>query len=436
MIKDAAWCWFAGPRVASHQGLHRRLFAGWVTREGDVVVAHWDLDTGAQAQSVLRARLDANDHASPALAVAPDGRLAVFYSAHNGPAMWMRASLAPEDASAFGPELAVGGAGAGEMGCTYPSPAWLHDEDDRLHLFWRGGDWGIAHASSEDGGASWSPPATVIATPGHRPYARVNADGRSRIDLVLNEGHPRDVDNGVWHAFYEAGALHHSDGRLIATLDEVRAGEPLAPSDLTAVHAFEAEQGPAWVWDLARDDTGQPVASFATFRSAPDGSAYGDHRYHLARWLSDRWQVDEITAAGSAFPLDPGIELQYSGGAVIDQHDPSRLYLSREVDGQFELERWKHDGSTPLTWRRAAITTHSPVANVRPCTPAGPVLEGAPEVLWMRGDYEHYEGRFTTGIEAWSPAPGTRRRLAGRWLPWRSAKRRYHRRSSPRSSAG
>ena len=73
------------------------------------------------------------------------------------------------------------------------------------------------------------------------------------------------------------------------------------------------------------------------------------------------------------------------------------LYLSREINGQWEIERWR-TGDGGASWTHTAIPSASPVKNVRPITPRG--QHGGPlNVLWMRGAYRNYRD-YQTAITA------------------------------------
>jgi hypothetical protein len=129
--------------------------------------------------------------------------------------------------------------------------------------------------------------------------------------------------------------------------------------------------GGAWIHDIAVKD-GVPFIAYATFGTP------ANHVYRLAYWKKG-WHNRAITAAGPAFPELPG-EPQYSGGISFDHHNPLRLYLSREVAGQYEIEEWiRRHGR----WHHRAITRNSSVPNVRPY----PVGNG---VAWLHGRYPNY----------------------------------------------
>jgi hypothetical protein len=116
------------------------------------------------------------------------------------------------------------------------------------------------------------------------------------------------------------------------------------------------------------------------------------------------WFDTEITPGGKWFPKTPMFskekEPYYSGGITLNHADPSVVYISRQVNKTFEIEKWV-TGDQGKSWSTTAITTNSPSDNVRPVVPRG--YEGKDDyLLWMRGDYVHYTN-YHTGI--WLLAP-------------------------------
>ena len=89
-------------------------------------------------------------------------------------------------------------------------------------------------------------------------------------------------------------------------------------------------------------------------------------------------------------------EPHYSGGVVLDHEDVDVVYLSRQVDGVFEVERWRTT-DFGKTWSSTAVTEHSAHDNVRPFVVRNHSSSG-PTVLWMclDGDYVHYTNYRTS----------------------------------------
>ncbi|HLL89946.1 MAG TPA: hypothetical protein VK324_11650 [Tepidisphaeraceae bacterium] len=131
----------------------------------------------------------------------------------------------------------------------------------------------------------------------------------------------------------------------------------------------------SWGWDLAFDKQNNPVVTYATFVQPPGGPTDGSqdvHQYHYARWTGSSW-LDRtlVSNAGghiSNLSSGPDLEYWYSGGIEIDPVDPNILYLSRKVNGQFELEQWK-TADSGATWSTLSITSTPGLEDVRPFVP-------------------------------------------------------------------
>jgi PKD repeat protein len=384
-IGDGAWSWFGDPRAVTYTGVHSRTYAGWVDRDGDVMVSSFDHATRERVTAVLASRLNRDDHANPSIQVRPDGRLAVFYSRHVGPAMHYRVSSRPEDVTSWEAPQTVPVNTPGIRGYTYPNPIRLAAEG-QTYLFWRGGDYNPTFSVQADGSSTWSPARNLILMPGERPYVKYASSGGDTIHVAYTNAHPNEFgDVNVYYARVRAGRIEGAGGQQVGTL-----AAPIAPADGDLV--YDGVE-PAWVHDVAADSAGRPVILLASFPSA------NDHRYRYARWTGAAWEVHEITAAGGSFREDGGSPY-YSGGLTLDHEDPSRVYLSRQVGpGSWRVETWTTaDGGA--TWTSQPISSPATERNVRPVSPRGMAAFGGDlSVLWMRGPYPNYVD-YQTSIAA------------------------------------
>lgn len=385
---DGAWCWFSDPRAVIIDG---RLIAGWITTDGSVQIGSRSLaDTSAGPAATdiatLAPQFERDDHNHPALLVLPGGELAAFYALHA--AGDMHASRTRNGQWAPPRQLQLSDPSKGRYGTTYANPFLLSAEDNRIHLFWRGDDFKPTHATSDDLGETWSAPQTLISErgrdSGNRPYVKYASDGRDQILLAFTDGHPRNEPrNGIHFARYRDGRFERADGSLIAPSDAL----PLQPADCD--HVYDgATAGRAWIWSVAEDAAGHPVIAYTRHPTEDD------HRYHYARWNGRAWEDRFITAAGRWFPhTPPGTterEPHYSAGLALDPADPATVYLSRPVNGIFEIERW-HTADGGATWTHQPVTQNSPADNVRPYVIPHPSSD-ASVVMWMHlgGGYRHY----------------------------------------------
>ncbi|MCE5248999.1 BNR repeat-containing protein [bacterium] len=385
IAQDGAWCWFADPRAVYYRGEYSRTYIGWVTRVGDIVVASFDHATQQIETASVRHKLQADDHANPALFVRRDGRIMVFYSAHAGPSMYYRISARPEDITEWSDEYELITNIEGEMGYTYPNPLAV---SEGMYLFWRGGDFKPDFSFSEDG-ISWSPARTLIAGHGARPYIKYESNGYDTIHFAFTDGHPRNEEtNSIYYACMRDGVLYRAGGIEIKSAGEL----PLEPSEADLVYDGAANHARAWIWDIALDGSGRPVIVYGAYPNTKD------HRYRYACWNGERWVDNEMVQAGDWFPQTPKGEEErephYSGGVVLDHNDPSIVYLSRRQNGVFEIERW-FTGNRGVSWLSDRITSNSRWNNVRPVVPRGSPSDGI-RVIWMQGPYVHYTDYATS----------------------------------------
>ncbi len=383
---SGAWCWFGDPRALYHQGAHRRTYVGWVDTAGDIQVASYDHDSGVRVVATIKERFQVDDHASPSLLVLPDGHLLVFWSAHSGPAMFYRRSSRPEDISSWDPEQQLPTNTPGPWGYTYPNPVQLSAEANRIWLFWRGGNFNPTFSTSDDGATTWTPARTLISVPDQRPYVKVASNGTDTIHFAFTQGHPRNLQTNIYYARYRAGSFYRANGALIKTVS----GLPFTPAQADKVYDSAKHGGvKAWIHDVAFDQAGRPIVVFATFPSK------SDHRYHYARWTGSAWADHEFATAGGSMSGDP-VEPNYSGGVTLDHANPARVYVSRQINGHFEIQVHRTtDGGH--TWIRRVVTSSSGRGNYRPLNPRGE--PGADlDIVWMRGGYPSYTA-YQTAID-------------------------------------
>ncbi len=392
---DGAWCWFQDPRAVCIRHRFDRIYATWVTRTGALQIGAYDHDLHETSIFELRREWGRDDHGSGSLLVLPDGRLMVFYAQHNGRGLYCRTTSRPEDIGAWDDEIAV----TRESGVTYSHPVHLRDEG-LIHVFWRGADWKPAYATSPDGRV-WSEARTLIRDVGRaanriRPYLKVVSDGQSAIHFAFTDGHPRDeAQNSVFHFRYERKEFRTEDGSRLGGFADL----PISHRSSSVVYDGKLHGVRAWIWDVALDRGGRPIIAYTRLPRADD------HRYHYARWNGQTWNDVQITPGGRWFPQTPILQRErephYSGGIALDHANPSIAYISLQIDGTFEIEKWttSDDGNT---WEATPITSSSRQDNVRPVVPHGSEGSGN-ELLWMQGHYVHYTN-FDTRIQLWADA--------------------------------
>jgi len=162
-------------------------------------------------------RLYHDDHGSPSLLAEPDGRITVFFSAHNGTYTSYRSTTKPGEITSWGPVKKINSDIKGTKGVTYTNPNLLPAEDNKLYLVWRDPTYGQAYATRTAGG-TWSAARRLIAQSGERPYLKTATNGSNTIGLAYTNGHPRDTLTNIYYAEYRHGWLLHANASRIKSL--------------------------------------------------------------------------------------------------------------------------------------------------------------------------------------------------------------------------
>jgi hypothetical protein len=395
VTEDGAWCWFSDPRAVHVSEPSNTLVTGWVTKDGSVEFGHLDVATGAVDSHIAYPKLQYDDHDNPAFVPIRNGNILAFYTKHGDGKLYQHASGGLKFADNWGavraldPNLASEVARLGRGGYTYANPFQLRQENNRVYCFGRWAGFKPNMIWSDNGGASWSPSQVMIVprpiNPKDRPYVKYHSDGISRVHLVFTDGHPRvEPQNSVYYAYYEGGAFHRADGSTICTVDEL----PFEPRNATVVYDATQTDVRAWVWDVAVDAAGRVVVAYTRL------PAETDHRYHYAVYDDGRWLDHEVCRAGRWFPQTPAgteeREVHYSGGMTLDPNQPGTVYVSRPMNGRFEIECWV-TGDLGASWKHRAITTNSATDQVRPHVARYRPSGDPAVVLWMQNRrYVHY----------------------------------------------
>jgi hypothetical protein len=377
---NGSWCWFQDPRAVRVVGQYDQTFVGWIGWDGAVTVGAFDPEFGVRTSTVI-GHLFHDDHGSPAIFVEPDNRLTVFFSAHNGHTMYYRTTLRPEDITTWGPLQRVPARLGGDLGFTYPNPVSLSAENHRLYLFWRGATWSSDYATRAPDG-SWTQAHPLISNPPQRPYVKVAGNGIDRIALAYTNGHPRNLTTSIYYAGYRGGWLRHADGRKIARMGS----GPIAPQQGDLIYDGPSHHASGWVWDVALSPSGGPVVVYATFGSLVN------HKYWYATWTGQRWVSHFMTYGGPS--ISPRtIEKEYSGGIQLDHQNPSIVYLSRKVNGLYQIERWV-TGDGGASWSHSTVVRTPGQNAMRPILTRG--SNGGPmTLLWLEGNYGSYSNYRT-----------------------------------------
>jgi hypothetical protein len=217
----------------------------------------------------------------------------------------------------------------------------------------------------------------------------------------MTEHHPRDFNNSVYHGFLKGGKLHRTDGTVVD--ENVFDGDGKPATELTKVFAAGSVFGGetmtrGWTVCLRVDAGGHPFGLVSCRANDPDGKSFSDHRLFSIRQGGDgaaaKWTVRRVAKLGPA--LWPA-EQDYTGLGDVDPGDPNVVYLSTTIDPRDGKALKVHEIFKGLTadagdtWTWTAITSDSPVDNLRPVV--CPLGGAGRAVLWFRGTMtrsQHY----------------------------------------------
>ena len=395
LTSDGAWCWFSAPGAIYRHNGAPQVVTGWVTSDGSIEGALLDPLTGHKTVQVVSNKLDKDDHANPSFVELSNGDVLMCYTKHFDTHVRFNRLSAQRNVADFGVTEMVDVFDHAQFELypkktvTYVNPIVLAKEVGRLYCFGRWTGYKPNIMWSDNGGITFSSAQVFISTfpfdSDNRPYVRYYSNGESRIHLVFTDGHPRkEPANSVYYAYYEKDAFWRVDGSKICDLDEL----PFEPSEASMVYKASEESGRAWVFDIASDENDSPVILYARY---PKETA---HIYHYVSYDGEEWGDHQICDAGKWFPQTPqeGYEREphYSAGMVLHPLKPNTVYLSRDIDGVFEIEK-RVTHNVGKSWEISPVTWNSSFDNVRPIVP-GNMKKGDPTViLWMVNEkYIHY----------------------------------------------
>ena len=403
LVKQGVWTWYNDPRAVYYKGTKEKTYVGYfstATDPGAAAVASYDHSNGTIQTFNLITNFGFDDHNNTTVFVRNDGYIMTFYSKHYGPDIRMRISANPEDISSFQAEKVVF---TGSN--TYPNVVQLSDEGpngNRLFLFFRGPstvnyDAGQPYfQTSDDGGNTWSSAIRYFDgisggtfPAGLRPYVKYVSNGKDKIYMLIERDNRNNAPSKpTYIMYYYKEAFYRMNGTKIKTVNEVKTS-PINIYDVDVV--FDPSNFPevpgtivGTGWDIALDKDGYPVFVFDIY----DRSTGQNHRYYYFRW--DGTKFNHYFLVNSGGPMtEGGVELGFGGGIALDHENPDIVYLSTQIAGNFELQRWVTQDKGK-TWKYWEITKNSGSnKNCRPIVPRG-TPGGKIDVVWNCGLYASF----------------------------------------------
>lgn len=394
---DGSWCWFQDERALLIDD--KVIFTG-VTSQGYNTVNEWNLDDNSSATTILtEGSLPADDHNVGSLMLRPDGKILTVYSGHTyDPYVRHRTTVNPYDISEWTDEKIF----TANAKVCYSNTYYL-EEADITYNFFRGNGNNPHYMVSEDYGDTWTFGGRLFEFPG-RSYLRYASDGKNRVHFITTDGHPRHMNNNIYHGYVENGKAYRSDGTLVGPLSTTE-NSKFTPSDFTLVYDgdLETREDVGWTSDIQLDEAGDPYFVFTVAKDpVTRGERFNvskggfDNRYHYARWENGKWIEDEIAYGGSRLYPD---ENEYTGLISLNPKDKNILYFSSDahpvtgeplvVNGERRYEIFRGERQNENSpWKFTPVTFDSKEDNIRPIVLADDKRE---IVLWLTGRYTTYK---------------------------------------------
>jgi hypothetical protein len=384
---NGAWCWFADPRAVQIKNKFDKIYFGWITKLGGVRVGSYNLETKETEYHNIINNFELDDHDNPSFLILPDDRIMLFFSKHVGKDLFSTISKYPENIRSWEKIKTIYHNYDANGGVTYPSPVQLSKEGNSIYLFWRGTK-SQPYFSKSINGKEWEKEKQLIESKERSPYLKLVSNNRNEIHFAFTDGHPRELlPNSIYYFKYKAGYFYSADSKIIGSIKDL----PIKPTKNLLVYHSKSLKDRSWIWDIALENDSTPVLVYSVFKDSLD------HRYYYSKYFHNSWITTEITMAGKWFPQEYSArEYFYSGGIILNHNNPSEVFLSKEVNGFFEIRKYTTNDNGK-TWTKQNITNKSKENNVRPYLVSS--KDNKTEfLLWLQGDYMHYTD-FNTNIK-------------------------------------
>lgn len=378
LVPDAIWSWWANPCLL-RQG--DNTYVTFSQSNGAVGLAVRNNATKALSRHILSTDFSPDDHNTGAI-VADGNRVLALYPGRKRTAGDIDSLYYAEFADGTNPENASFGVFS-PLARDYPN---AYNADGQMLVFARldktGVQWRYQITPWPYDATDIVAPATLFSSVKEWPYI---TSRRSRVDSsVINiaQGwHPNNEPTATIHygSFHRNGVTNPWDviasGSVVANLT-TGVGLPLTESDLELVYT-------PGVGEKSRlFDVHDETVVFAVFTTA--GS---DATYFYASKATGTWVTEAVANGG--MPVNGAGNQDYYGGMSIDDSDPTKITLSREVDNYWVVERMQKVGPDWVLLNREFM----PYGTVKARPRSEALAENEPDTAVLHT--LHFTGRYS-----------------------------------------
>jgi hypothetical protein len=469
---NGGWSWFSDPRSVIDNG---QLIIGSIagvagsgSSAGDVDATTYDFASQATNETVLKSAFNQDDHADPAFAALPDGRILVTYQTHGADnnVHWRIGSFTSSNGGTvnWGTEqISTVNITSDGNGNTYSNPFYLSTPNEVVSFsraigydpnysvfsnlgnttptFAYGGHW-----------LYWKNPNNEALTGGNgRPYVKYASNGTNTVWFATTEDSPQNYLNSLYVGYMQFASngtanVYTSTGTLLGGLSTGTppttggsnppstgntgpivsgTGYSYLPTEFTQIAKANgiASDGfnlsstssfgagyVGWASSMQLDSTGNPYIGIVVVRNLNGG--YGnDLEYDYAHFVSGSWQVARVGYAG--LPLYNS-QNQYAGLMAVDPLNPNKIYFSDDVNPSTDATLLGPDGHQHWQIFEGTSSDNGSTWNFSQLTDTSsdnirPQLvagSGEAALIWMQGTYTSYTSFNTHVVGLVTPLVG------------------------------
>ena len=452
---NGGWCWFQDPRALIDNGQliigSIAGFTGSGSTGGDADVTSYNFQTQTATETLLHAALNQDDHACPAFAVLPDGRILATYEPHSSTnnVYWRVSSAAGETTSWSAEQVSVVNVLGDSNNNTYSNPFYLSTPNEVVSF-----SRAIGYDPNYSLFKNLSNPVPTFSYGGHwmywqnpnntppltggsgRPYVKYAANGADTVWFATTEDSPQNYPNSLYAGYLKfdasgSGTAYTSAGVALGGISTSTSpsggnnppsggngsgnypsgsGMSYLPTQFTPIVKANAVYNGidltgkyvGWATSMQLDTGGKPYLGFVVVDNLT--GAYGnDLEYYYAHLVGSSWQVSRVGYAG--LPLYSS-QNQYAGLLAVDPVNPNKIYFSTDVDpvtdaallGPDGNQHWQlFSGTSPnggASWYFSQLT-NTASENIRPVVAAS---GGTEALVWMQGSYTTYNNYNTSMV--------------------------------------
>lgn len=369
LLRRSAWSWYLDPRVIEDR---TNTTFGALANNGDLQVVQIRNSNARLSRFTIARRVNVDDHNSPALLRTASGRYAALWSGHEKTPAFLRVSRTQNAIGKWSARRQLTGSGLENVGASYAVLFRVPQQADQyVAIVRRKTDRLWVMTTSRDL-QKWSRAFPLVRTiypinQREQPYLKFAFDGTALHVLGSDRQPGSSGPNKLYHFSIANGVVRRTDGTVIDTLANVKAGNPVDLRLSSLLYDGAGADGQVRVYDIAVVNA-EPIVAVTTL-----GTSTGGRAYKWARFRNGQWQLRTLVR-----------QAQYPEGMTLDTADPRNVYLSyaanREGTGRIVHLRTVDDGET-WTVNELGDTPGSR-------TPTTPVGSGGPWLaMWLHGRY-------------------------------------------------